>query len=114
MGKLSEIFSKSLLLSSAYANKYSVTNCGTDVSTFPDSWIMSHWQWLIVQIKIQGALSLEIDAEYFKNNIADDGSYAFDGSRGVYKKTITAGNLDFSVDADGKLEFKLFLVSYGM
>ena len=42
MGKLSEIFSKSLLLSSAYANKYSVTNCGTDVSTFHDSWFMTH------------------------------------------------------------------------
>ena len=42
MGKLSEIFSKSLLLSSAYANKYSVTNCGTDVSTFHDSRIMTH------------------------------------------------------------------------
>ena len=37
MGKLSEILSKSLLLSSVYANKYSVTNCDTDVSTFPDS-----------------------------------------------------------------------------
>ena len=37
-----------------------------------------------------------------------------DGSRGVYEKTITAGNLDFSVNADGKLEFYLFSVSIGM
>ena len=47
-------------------------------------------------------MSLEIDEEYFKNNIANDGSYTFDGSKGVYTKTITAGNLDFSVDPDGK------------
>ena len=48
---------------------------------------------------------MEIDEEYFKNNIADDGSYTFDGSKSVYTKTITADNLDFSVDADGKFEF---------
>ena len=75
-------------------------------------WVLfpTHDSWVIVQIKIQGALSLEIDEEYFKNNIADDGSYTFDGSKGVYTKTITADNLDFSVDADGKFEFWLFLV----
>ena len=79
-------------------------------------WVLflTHESWVIVRIKIQGALSVEIDEEYFKNNIADDGSYTFDGSKGVYTKTITADNLDFSVDADGKLEFYLFSVSIGM
>ena len=62
----------------------------------------THDSWVIDQNEIQGALSLEINEQYFKNNIADDGSYNFDGTKGVYTKTITADNLDFSIDADGE------------
>ena len=53
-------------------------------------------------MKIKGALSLEIDEEYFINNIDDDGSYGWDAGDEMYTKTITADYLDFSIDADGK------------
>ena len=47
-------------------------------------------------------MSLEIDQDYFENNIVDDGSYTLAASEGVYTKTITADNLSFSNDEDGK------------
>ena len=61
----------------------------------------------LVSIWIKGALSLEIDEAYFVNNIDDDGSYGWDSGAEVYTKTITADNLDFSIDNDGKLHAKL-------
>ena len=57
---------------------------------------------LFISMKIKGALSLEIDEEYFINNIEDDGSYGWDAGDELYTKTITAVNLDFSIDNDGK------------
>ena len=53
-------------------------------------------------LNFKGAMSLEIDRDYFKNNIVDDGSYTLAASDGVYTKTITADNLSFSNDANGK------------
>ena len=50
---------------------------------------------------MKGALSLEINQDYFENNIADDGSYTLQATEGVYTKTITTDNLDFSSDNDG-------------
>ena len=58
-------------------------------------------------MRIKGALSLEIDEEYFINNIEDDGSYDWDAGDELYTKTITANNLDFSIDNDGKQQRKL-------
>ena len=52
-------------------------------------------------MRIKGALSLKIDEDYFINNI-DDGSYGWDAGDEIYTKTITADNLDFSIDDDGK------------
>ena len=51
---------------------------------------------------IKGTLSLEINQDYFDNNIVDDGSYTLNASGGVYTKSITADNLVFSSDANGK------------
>ena len=53
-------------------------------------------------LNFKGAMSLEIDQDYFKNNIVDDGSYTLAATDGVYTKTITADNLSFSNDEDGK------------
>ena len=53
-------------------------------------------------LNFKGAMSLEIDQDYFENNIVDDGSYTLAASDGVYTKTITADNLSFSSDEDGK------------
>ena len=47
-------------------------------------------------------MSLEIDKDYFENNIIDDGSYTLDASDGVLTKTITADNLSLSNDNNGK------------
>ena len=46
-------------------------------------------------------MSLEIDKDYFENNIIDDGSYTLDASDGVFTKTITADNLSLSNDNNG-------------
>ena len=53
-------------------------------------------------LNFKGAMTLEIDQEYFKYNIVDDGSYTLAASDGVYTKTITADNLSFSNDDNGK------------
>ena len=62
---------------------------------------------LFISVRIKGALSLEIDEDYFINNIEDDGSYDWDAGDELYTKTITADNLDFSIDNDGKYQRKL-------
>ena len=61
----------------------------------------------LVSIWTKGALSLEIDEIYFINNIDDDGSYGWNSGDETYTKTITADNLEFSIDNDGKLHAKL-------
>ena len=124
MGKLSKILLNSLVFYSASAKSFSVTSCSNDVSTLPEKnlrfgdrsiqfskfeeanrfWSMSpcFLGLFLVLNWIKGALSLEIDDTYFINNIDDDGSYGWDAGDEKYTKTITADNLDFSIDAEGK------------